>query len=148
MLNHAQSLLTQKDSSLHLLIWDAVRPRSAQWKMWYAVKMPLEQKVRYVSNPRNGSIHNYGCAVDLTICKTDGTVLDMGTDFDHFGIEANTNNEAYLLQNQMITKEQLQNRVLLRSVMQSVGFRSISSEWWHFNACSRSLAAANYPIVE
>ena len=148
MLYNAQKDLTQLDSTLHLLIWDAVRPRSVQWKMWKALDMPFDQKKRFVSNPRNGSIHNFGCAVDLTICTTDMQPLDMGTDFDHFGPEASSRGEWTLIVDGLLTREQLKNRQLLRKVMTAQGFRTISSEWWHFNAMSRTQARAKYAIVE
>ena len=144
----AQNLLSAKDSTLHLLIWDAVRPLSIQWKMWYLLKMPLAEKVRYVSNPRNGSIHNYGCAVDLTICNEKGEILDMGTDFDHFGRAANIHSEGNLLTEGILNYYQVDNRKLLRKVMKEAGFTTISSEWWHFNAISRDSAAKKYTIVE
>lgn len=148
MLSNAQNLLTEHDSSLHLLVWDATRPRSVQWKMWNALKMPLAQKVRFVSNPRNGSIHNFGCAVDLTICDEGNIPLDMGTDFDYFGRAASTRYEAGLVAEGLITQAQLDNRKLLRLVMKQAGFTTISSEWWHYNAMSRSIARAKYAIVE
>jgi len=148
MLDKAQQNLTSIDPNLHLLIWDAVRPRSVQWKMWKALKMPLDQKVRYVSNPRNGSIHNYGCAVDLTICYSDGKLMDMGTDFDYFGRAANTRAEYMLVNDSLITYKQLDNRKVLRKAMKSAGFSTISSEWWHFNAMSRAVARSRYAIVE
>ena len=148
MLDKAQQKLTETDSNLHLMIWDAVRPRSVQWKMWNVLKMPLAEKVRYVSNPRNGSIHNYGCAVDLTICYSDGKLMDMGTDFDYFGRAANTRGEYMLVTDTIITFQQLDNRKVLRKAMKSAGFSIISSEWWHFNAMSRSVARSRYAIVE
>lgn len=148
MLSRAQNILTAIDSTLHLLVWDGVRPRSVQWKMWNALKMPFDQKKRYVSNPRNGSIHNYGCAVDLTICDNNGRRLNMGTDFDYFGRAANTNAEYLLVNDGTLNFRQLDNRKLLRKVMRDAGFSTISSEWWHFNAMSRARAKATYAIIE
>ncbi|PCJ67608.1 MAG: peptidase M15 [Bacteroidetes bacterium] len=148
MLDSAQKKLTAVDSNLHLLIWDAVRPRNIQWRMWNALDMPLKQKAKYVSNPRNGSIHNYGCAVDLTICYTNRKLMDMGTDFDHFGRASNIKSEYLLVEEGILTPQQLENRTILRSIMKSVGFKTISSEWWHFNALTRSVARSKYAIVE
>lgn len=147
-LAQAQQHLTDIDSNLYLLIWDGVRPRSVQWQMWDALEMPFNEKVRYVSNPKNGSIHNYGCAVDLTVCERDGRLLDMGTDFDYFGPAANTNKEYILLTDSILTFQQFDNRKLLRKVMKAAGFSSITSEWWHFNAMSRSEANKRYSIIE
>lgn len=147
-LSMAHQILQTKDSSLHLLIWDAVRPRTTQWAMWKALEMPLEEKVRYVSNPRNGSIHNFGCAVDLTLVTDQGLLVDMGTDFDHFGPAANVRGEWQLVTDKVISKQQLENRQLLRSVMKEAGFTAISSEWWHFNSLTRAEAKLKYAIVE
>lgn len=148
MLSDAQDKLSEIDSTLHLLVWDGVRPRSVQWKMWEALKMPIDQKKRYVSNPRNGSIHNYGCAVDLTICDDGGRRLNMGTDFDYFGHAANTNLEYIMVNDGTLNFRQLDNRKLLRKVMTQAGFSAITSEWWHFNSMSRSEAKTLYSIVE
>jgi len=147
-LANASSILQGMDSSLRLLVWDAVRPRSIQWQMWNSLTMPFEERVKYVSNPKNGSVHNYGCAVDLTLCYEDGKILPMGTDFDHFGREANVRGEWQLLKEGLITKQQLENRQLLRLVMRKAGFTGLSSEWWHFNAYSRPYAKAKYSIIE
>lgn len=144
----AQQELKKVDSSYSLYIWDAARPRSVQQAMWDSLKMPFDQKKRYVSNPKNGSIHNFGCAVDLTISRTDGRLLDMGTDFDHFGVAASINNESNLLATGVLTGEQLENRKLLRRVMLQAGFTTINSEWWHFNAMTRSEAKKKYIIIE
>ena len=60
------------------------------------------------------------------------TLLDMGTDFDFFGEEAHTDQEARLVKEGKITKEAQRNRQLLRSVMDRVGLRCYTREWWHF----------------
>ncbi|MBT8327286.1 MAG: M15 family metallopeptidase [Bacteroidia bacterium] len=147
-LAQAQEYLTVIDSNLSLLIWNGVRPRSIQRQMWNSLDMPFKEKVRYVSNPKNGSIHNYGCAVDLTICEQDGKLLDMGSDFDYFGPAANTNREYMLMTDSILNFIQFDNRKLLRTVMIRAGFSTISSEWWHFNWMSRYEASRKYAIIE
>ena len=54
------AFLESKDSTLTLLIFDAVRPRSVQQIMWDILDMPTSEKTKFVSNPKNGSVHNYG----------------------------------------------------------------------------------------
>lgn len=82
-LSNAQDYLSEKDSNLFLLVYDAVRPRWVQYKMWNSLdSIPVGQRTKFVSNPRNGSVHNYGAAVDLTICYSNGIPLDMGAFFD------------------------------------------------------------------
>ncbi len=84
-LGNAQCFLKEIDSSLTLLVWDGARPRSVQQTFWDSIKKPEHLKHLYVARPSEGSIHNYGCGVDLTIAKSNGICLDMGTDFDFFG---------------------------------------------------------------
>lgn len=144
----ASEYLQEACDSCRLLIFDAARPQSVQYKMWKKIKsMPVQQGV-YVSNPDKGSVHNFGAAVDLTIITINGKELDMGTPFDYFGKEAWTTNEDSLVRIQKLTKEQVENRLLLRKAMRKAGFSSIPSEWWHFNAYSRSKAQQIYTIIK
>lgn len=145
----AQIELTAIDTSLHLLIYDAVRPISTQWKMWRALDtMPSHERGKYVSNPVNKSLHNFGAAIDLTICDSNGKPLDMGAEFDDFRTIAYPSMEAHFLANGELSKEQVENRKLLRKVMRSQGFRNLQTEWWHFNACSRADALMKYKVLE
>ncbi len=102
-------------------LFDCYRPLSIQKKMWQIVSDP-----QYVANPAKGSIHNRGCAVDLTLIDRNGNELDMGTPFDFFG-EAASHNYTQL------AEDVLQNRKLLREVMLKHQFKSFDSEWWHYN---------------
>ena len=144
----AEKALQKKDSSLTLLVYDAVRPLSVQQKMWELLQMPSAEKTKYVSNPAEGSIHNYGAAVDLTVTKINGKPLDMGTPFDFFGELAQPELEAKCITDGSLKPEQLANRKLLRSAMVQAGFRQLPTEWWHYNSCSRSEAKLKYQIVE
>lgn len=139
---------------LRLLIYDAARPQAAQWKLWNALPQYSERRRRtYVADPREGSIHSYGCAVDLTLATVDGQggapqPLDMGTPYDFFGPKAYPSQEGRLLQRGELTRQQVENRQLLRQAMQAAGFVPIQYEWWHFNALSRKQAKARYKLVE
>ncbi len=145
----AQQALQQIDKNLSLLVWDAARPRSVQQLMWdKVVPPPGVHKSNFVSNPRNGSLHNYGCAVDVTIVDLQGNELDMGTDFDYFGELAWPISEQKMLKKGKLTSQQIQNRELLRSVMRAGRFWNIQTEWWHFNAMRREVARERYPMVE
>jgi D-alanyl-D-alanine dipeptidase len=101
-----------------------------------------------VANPVQGSIHNYGSAVDLTIATAEGTPLDMGTKYDFFGELAYPKKENYFLKIGKLSKQQIANRQLLRSVMKAAGYMPIDYEWWHFNAMSRQTAKATYRIIQ
>lgn len=148
-LAEAQRLLTAMNPDLHLLVYDAIRPREVQTRMWVALdSIPVSQRVNFVSNPKNGSIHNYGAAVDLTICDGNGTPLDMGAGFDDIRKIAYPSMERRFLQSGELTQLHIDNRNILRGVMRKAGFSSIPTEWWHFNACSRQTAKAKYKIME
>ncbi|NDW08141.1 M15 family metallopeptidase [Dysgonomonas sp. 520] len=137
----AQKLLKEIDPNLSLLIYDAARPLSVQKKMFQVVQGTKYQA--YVANPSRTGLHNYGIAVDLTICDLSGNALDMGTPFDFFGKEAGITNEAAFL-----TKKQIENRNLLRKVMTGAGFLTIRGEWWHFNALSLADAKKTCRLIE
>lgn len=143
----AQRLLKEKHTDWSLIVYDAARPMSVQRKMWGIVRGT--DKTNYVSNPANGGgLHNYGMAVDVSIVDETGKALPMGSPVDFFGEEAHINNEEALLKSGKITKEELNNRLLLRKVMRDAGFRTILYEWWHFNACTRAQAREHYPVIE
>lgn len=145
----AQVALKAQRPDLTLLVYDGVRPRSIQRKMWNRLdSVPVKERVRYVSNPANGSLHNFGAAVDLTLADTLGNALDMGTPFDYFGELAFPRLEWELVRQGKLTREQVDNRALLRAVMYQAGFSHLETEWWHFNACTREEARERYQIVE
>lgn len=141
----AQAALKGIDSGLSLLVYDALRPLNVQKRMYEKVQGTPFQA--YVANPSRTGLHNYGMAVDLTICDRNGVALDMGTPFDFFGRAAGINNEEQLISEGKLTRKQVDNRKLLRKVMISAGFLAIRGEWWHFNAVSLTSAKANYSLV-
>lgn len=144
-----QDFLTNIDTSYHLLVYDCVRPVEVQWKMWKAMdSIPSKERGKYVSNPINKSLHNFGAAVDLTICNSSGVPLDMGAGFDDFRPIAYPSLESKFIASGELTDAQIANRQLLRKVMRSQGFRNLPTEWWHFNACSRNEALKKYKVLE
>lgn len=148
MLAAAQGYLKSIKPGYSLVVYDAARPRSAQQRMWDAVDVPFEEKVKFLANPANGSIHNFGAAVDVGLINALGEKLDMGTEFDHMGDLAYPTLENEMLEKGMLTSEQVDNRKLLRRVMRHGGFWGIQTEWWHFNACTRDEAREKYPLIE
>lgn len=150
----ASKWLQVRRPDLRLLVYDAARPQSAQWKLWNALPQYSERQRRtYVADPREGSIHSYGCAVDLTLATVDGRggepkPLDMGTPYDFFGPKAYPSQEERFLRAGQLTRQQVDNRRLLRQAMQAAGFTPINYEWWHFNALSRRQAKARYKLME
>jgi D-alanyl-D-alanine dipeptidase len=144
----ASELLSKTHPELKLLIWDAARPRRIQQVLWDKADIPLPERSQYVANPESGSIHNYGCAIDLTLADSSGNPLDMGTDYDDFSETAHIDNEVELISKGVLTDRQVQNRAILRSAMTEAGFIPIRSEWWHFDAFSRDETKSRFKIVE
>lgn len=117
---------------LGLKIFDAYRPYAVTVKFWELVK-----DERYVANPSKGSGHNRGIAVDLTIINLfTHKELDMGTGFDNF-----TDSAHHSFTN--LSKEVLQNRLLLKSTMEKYGFKAYSDEWWHY-----SIPTGGYEVLD
>ena len=102
-------------------LFDCYRPLAIQKKMWKIVP-----DANFVANPKKGSIHNRGGAVDITLVDSLGVELNMGTKFDFFGIEASHNYSD-------LSEEILNNRKLLKEIMLLNNFQSFDSEWWHYN---------------
>lgn len=146
MLVKAQRELKRLHPELAIIVYDAARPQRIQRIMWGMVKGTPQQK--YVASPQYVSMHTYGVAVDVSIVDGSGVELDMGTLVDYFGELAEPRHEARLLASGELTHEQITNRMLLRSAMKKAGFKSISIEWWHFEACSREQAKARYTPIE
>lgn len=107
-----------------LLIHDAYRP-------WFVTKMfwdatPSDMKI-FVANPKSGSRHNRGCAVDLTLYDLQtGQPLWMGAGYDEFSTRSFPN---YPVDSSWARWH----RELLRATMESEGFTIYEFEWWHFD---------------
>jgi D-alanyl-D-alanine dipeptidase len=107
-----------------LLIFDGYRP-------WYVTKIFWEatpaDKHEFVANPADGSRHNRGCAVDLSLydLKT-GREVEMTGVYDEMSERSYPNYTGG-------TAEQRARRELLRAAMEKQGFTVFQSEWWHFD---------------
>jgi len=143
----AAEILKSEKPGFFLLVYDAARPKWAQQILWDSIKKPESLKHIYVANPKRGSMHNYGCAVDLTVVDSKGIPLDMGTKFDYFGNLAQPRLEQKNFKKGLLSKTQMANRALLRSVMGKAGFNHTSSEWWHFNYGSLNLAKSKFSLI-
>ena len=146
-LKKAAEILHKTHPEFNFLVYDAARPLQCQWALWNALKLPDSQKPTYVADPRRGSIHNFGCAIDISIADAKGQELDMGTGFDYFGELAHPRHEQRLLKAGKLSKIQVDNRRLLRNCMTQAGFTATTSEWWHFNACSLKQAKKQWKII-
>lgn len=146
----ASALLQKEKPGYRLLVYDAARPNSAQYDLWNALdhlKIPARSKTQYVADPKIGSNHNFGCAIDLTVVDENGKPLDMGTKFDFFGPLAYPRSEQEMLKKGKLTVRQIENRQLLRKVMTQAGFKVNTTEWWHFDGMSKAQARAKYGMI-
>ncbi|MBT5572283.1 MAG: D-alanyl-D-alanine dipeptidase [Alphaproteobacteria bacterium] len=115
----------------HFLIFDALRPSEAQWVLWNHTPDP-----DFLADPRSGSPHSRGVAVDLTLLDSNGTPLDMGTAFDAF-----TPRSFHGAAD--IPIEAQHNRLLLLGIMSTAGWDFYSKEWWHYQL----FEPRSYPLV-
>ena len=107
-----------------LLIHDAYRP-------WYVTKIfwevtPQDKRI-FVANPSEGSRHNRGCAVDLSLYD-----LDTGKPIEMVGVYDEMSERSYP-EYPGGTSLQRWHRELLRQVMEDEGFDVYAFEWWHFD---------------
>ncbi len=111
-----------KPLNVGLIIYDAYRPYRYTVKFW-----ELIHDDRYVADPKKGSRHNRGCAVDVGLfdLKT-GVLLDMPTAYDDFSEKASVASKDR-------TKLQAKNVELLQKSMTCNGFQLFATEWWHFD---------------
>ena len=93
-------------------------------------------------------MHNYGMAVDISICKVNGDTIPMGATVDFMGDLSHIDREETLVAQGRITQEARDNRRLLREVMAAGGFMPLRTEWWHFNLCSRKEAKLHYQVIK
>lgn len=127
-LARAQAALARR--GLGLLVWDCYRPFSAQQKLWKLVNDP-----RYVARPVaaadgtpvEGSKHNRGAAVDLTLVGADGSAVEMPTDHDDFSSRAHRDSRAG-------SGAARANAAILEAALVAEGFVPLPTEWWHFDA--------------
>ncbi|MSU57304.1 MAG: D-alanyl-D-alanine dipeptidase [Pedosphaera sp.] len=109
-----------------LLVFDGYRPWAVTKLFWDSASA-AERKIEFVANPRKGSKHNRGCAVDLSLfdLKT-GREVEMPSVYDEFSERAFA---AYAGG----PAEARARRELLRAAMEAEGFAVLKEEWWHFD---------------
>ena len=122
-----------KTRGLGIKIYDAYRPYAITVKFYEQAK-----DTNFVADPRRGSKHNRGCAIDMGLIdlKT-GKDIDLPTGFDSFSKKASANYPD-------LPKQEIANRELLKSVMKAHGFHVIATEWWHYDFNGW----ADYPLLD
>ncbi len=121
-----------KKFNYKLKIYDAYRPQYVQEKLW-----AFSPNSDFLLDPKIGSPHTRGVAIDLTLIDKHEKDLDMGTDFDDF------TKKAYHITDK-ISLIARRNRAVLLSIMTLSGFDFYHKEWWHYQLFN----SKNYKLVE
>jgi zinc D-Ala-D-Ala dipeptidase len=107
-----------------LLVHDAYRPWYVTRVFWDAT--PPEQH-DFVADPSQGSRHNRGCAVDVTLFElSSGRVVEMPSLYDEMTERSYPTFGGG-------SKQQRAHRDLLRRALEAEGFQVLDTEWWHFD---------------
>jgi D-alanyl-D-alanine dipeptidase len=114
-----------------IVVFDAFRPSEAQWALWSHTPDP-----EFLADPRRGSPHSRGVAVDLTLSGTDGAEIDMGTPFDAFTPRSHHADT-------IVGPEAQRNRAILLGIMTAAGWDFYRNEWWHYQLFN----ARSYPLL-
>ena len=109
-----------RGAGLGIRIFDAFRPTEAQEALWAHTPDP-----EFLADPRTGSPHSRGVAVDLTLLDGDGAPLAMGTEFDAFTPLSHHGSTG-------VAPEAQRNRLLLLGLMTAAGWDFYRNEWWHY----------------
>ena len=113
-----------REQKLGLVLLDGYRPWSVTKAMWD--QTPGEKR-QYVADPAQGSRHNRGCAIDVTLQDlTTGRYLDMPSAYDDFSDKAHADSPC-------ADARKAANRALLRKAMDQEGFQIYPYEWWHYD---------------
>ena len=119
-----------REKGFRLRLYDCYRPHHVQFELWKVMPVP-----GYVAEPKKGSNHNRGGAVDLGLVSLEGKDVEFPSAYDHFGKEAHHKYADG-------TRTALANRELLRTTMEGVGFKKNPMEWWHYDLPD----ASKYPL--
>ena len=112
---------TLRKQGFRLLAYDCWRDHAAQTALWKAHPHPGS-----VADPRRGSLHERGVAVDVGLADLGGAPVEMPTAFDAFGPDAAADAPA-------VDRPAKAHRDALRAAMHAAGFRVNPAEWWHFS---------------
>lgn len=124
-----------KSKGYGLLLFDGYRPWRVT-KLFWDVTPP--EKRAFVADPAQGSRHNRGCAVDLSLFDlSTGREVEMPSAYDDMTERASPEYVGG-------TPEQRRRRDLLRAAMEAEGFHVIDNEWWHYDYD----AWREYPILD
>jgi len=113
-----------RDQGYGLLIFDGYRPWAVTKTFW---DVTSGKQREFVADPKQGSKHNRGCAVDLSLYDlATGREVEMPSAYDEMSESAHPTYSGG-------TPAQRAARDLLRAAMETEGFKVEPNEWWHFN---------------
>lgn len=128
----ARAVELARPLGLRLKVFDAYRPTEAQWTLWNTKPDP-----DFLADPRRGSPHSRGVAVDVTLLDAGGAALDMGTPFDAFTPLSHHGSAGVSVAAQ-------RNRLLLLGLMTAAGWDFYRNEWWHYQLFD----SRRYPLID
>lgn len=109
-----------------IVVFDGYRPWSVTRLFWEIVTQ-ADRDRGFVADPRKGSKHNRGCAVDLSLyVLATGAEAEMPSTYDEFSDRASPKFAGG-------PPELLARRDFLRAAMEKEGFEVDPGEWWHYN---------------
>lgn len=118
----ASAALMVMKHGYRLKILDAYRPLAVQSVLW-----AIKPDRNFVAPPEVGSRHNRGASVDVTLVSaSDLKEVEMPSKYDEFGPKASSIQKD-------LAEPVKKNLSLLQEAMQSHGFTTLRSEWWHFD---------------
>ena len=107
-----------------LVVFDGYRPWSVTKAFWDAT--PEDKKI-FVADPSQGSRHNRGCAVDLSMYdRKTGQLVEMPSEYDEMSERSHINYQGG-------SEESKRLRGILKSAMEAEGFAVYEPEWWHYD---------------
>lgn len=113
-----------REKGYGIVVFDGYRPWSVTKIFWDVT--PQDKKI-FVADPSQGSRHNRGCAVDLSLFElATGKIVQMPSEYDEMTERAHINYAC-------ATPEAKHLREMLRSAMESEGFVVYEPEWWHYD---------------
>lgn len=127
----ARAVVLARGIGCRLRVYDGFRPAEAQWRLWQVLPDP-----QFIADPRQGSSHSRGVAVDLTLLDAEDRPLEMGTGFDDMTPQSHHGRTDLpaLIQ---------RHRACLLGIMVAAGWTSYPYEWWHYQLP----AAGRYPLL-
>ena len=126
-----KAIVFARELGLRVRVFDGFRPSEAQWTLWNVRPDP-----EFLADPRRGSPHSRGVAIDLTLIGPNGKDLDMGTGFDAFTPLSHHGALA-------ISPDAQRNRHILLGIMTTAGFDFYRNEWWHYQLFD----SRRYPLL-